>query len=115
MSSTGIYRTTSTRVKSLRTSSNAEVYLDMNGGSNTVTLRRSGSNPASTGSTVTYIYGYPKLEITGVNDQKGAPGGQLRGEFAVRVTDGINESRRNNLPGVAVVFNSMETGHMFVP
>ena len=118
---TGIYRTTSTRAKSLRTSSDAAVYLNMNGGSNTVTLWRSGSNPALTGSTVTYIYGYAKLEIIGGNNQRGAPGGQLREEFAVRVTGGVNESRRHNLSGVAVVFydassnGSDITDEMFVP
>ena len=87
-------RRTGSRGTTLRTSSEANVYLDMRGNTNKVTAWVSGTNPAVTGQSIIYIYGYAQLEITEGDGQTGAPGGRLEGPLGVKVTDSRNRPIR---------------------
>ena len=106
-------RTPSTN--NLYTSSSAPVYLDTTGGSSKVTAYIAGSSDAAT---VLYIFSggtlsaLPKIEITGGNNQTGAPNGRLDDYFEVKVTDG----KRRPVSGLPVTFGpSSPTGAMFIP
>ena len=87
-------RRTGSRGTTLRTSSEATVYLDMRGNTNKVTAWVSGTNPAVTGKSIIYIHGYAQLEITEGDGQTGAPGGRLEGPLGVKVTDSRNRPIR---------------------
>ena len=104
---------TTTRTKSLFTSSDAPVYLQMSRGTNKVTTYVAG-NP---GKTAIFIFSgttsdkFPDIEITGVNNQVGVTSGRLEDPLVVKVTDGNNRP----VPGVAVAFASTQNGSMFIP
>ena len=102
-----------TASKSLSTSSSAPVFIDMRRGTNKVKAWVSGG----TSQTVIFIYQgssptkYPKIEITGGNNQTGATQARLEEPLTVKVTDGNNRP----LAGLAVNFASGNTGIMFIP
>ena len=99
--------------KTLHTSSDAPVYLDMSGGTNRVTAYVAGN----TGRTAIFIFSgatqdkYPRIEITQGHNQVGAAGGRLEQYLEVKVSDG----RRSAIPGVAVHFATTAAGAMFIP
>ena len=98
----------------LYTSSSAPVYLDTSGGSGKVTAYIAGSSGTAI---VLYIFSggtlsaLPKIEITGGNNQTGAPSGRLDDYFEVKVTDG----RRRPVSGMPVTFSTTPSGAMFIP
>ena len=90
----------------------------MKSGTNKVTAWVSGGTPE----TVIFIFrgstpaNYPEIEITGGNNQTGAPSGQLDDYFEVKLTDG----RRRPISGMPVTFtksdpNNPTTPSMFIP
>ena len=81
-------------------SSEATVYLDMKGRTNTVTVYPRGTNPNETGRSIIFVNGYANLTITHGNGQTGAPGGRLEEYLEVRVTD----IGGNRIPGMVVRF-----------
>ena len=99
--------------KTLHTSSDAPVYLDMSGGTNKVTAYVAGN----AGKTAIFIFSgatqdkRPRIEITQGQNQVGATSGRLEKYLEVKVTDG----RRSAVPGVAVQFATTATGAMFIP
>ena len=86
-------------------SSAAEVYLDMKGRTNTVTVYPRGTNPNNTGKSIIYVNRYANLTITHGDGQTGAPGGRLEEYLGVRVTD----SGGNRIPGMVVRFPATGT------
>ena len=98
---------------SLRTSSEAPVYLDTNNGTSKVTAYIAGN----AGKTAIFIFQgptpdkYPRLEITQGNNQTGASGGRLENYLEVKVTDG----NRRPISGVAIEFQTSATNAMFIP
>ena len=101
--------------KTLSTSSQAPVYLDMGGGSSTVTVSIRGQNPTVTAKSITFIYNYAVLSIINGYDAngvaKGAGGGRLEEHIGIRVTD----AKRKAVPGAAVKFSSDQTDGRFIP
>ena len=86
---------------SLDTSSDANVYLRMNGKTNRVTVRVPGSNPPAM---ATYIYGWSTLTKVSGDDpplQRGLTGSQLESPFIVEVKDANSQS----VSGVDVTFS----------
>ena len=77
---------TGTPAASLITSTAAKVLLDMGGSTNKITATLTGSFEMSEG---IYIFGNPRLNITGGNDprQSGAPNAALGTPLAVTLTD----------------------------
>ena len=94
-------------------SSEAEVYLDMKGRTNTVTVYPRGTNPNNTGKSIIYVNRYANLTITHGDGQTGAPGGRLEEYLGVRVTD----SGGNRIPGMVVRFPATGTDSLgkFIP
>ena len=94
-------------------SSAAEVYLDMKGRTNTVTVYPRGTNPNVTGRSIIYVNRYANLTITHGNTQTGAPGGRLEEYLGVQVTD----SGGNRIPGMVVRFpaTNTDTNGVFIP
>ena len=101
--------------KTLSTSSQAPVHLDMGGGSSTVTVSIRGQNPTVTAKSITFIYNYAVLSIINGYDAngvaKGAGGGRLEEHIGIRVTD----AKRKAVPGAAVKFSSDQTDGRFIP
>ena len=101
--------------KTLSTSSRAPVYLDMGGGSSTVTVSIRGQNPTIKSKSLTFIYNYAVLTIiNGYNANgvaKGAGGGRLEEHIGIRVTD----AKRRAVPGAAVQFSSDQSDGRFIP
>ena len=100
----------SSTTSTLDTSSEAPVYLDMNGGTNRVTV--------STPSVVfdrpaIYIFGRPTLTRTNGLNQEGVASGRLEEYLGVQVKD----ARQRNVPGLPIVFSveSNNTDAMFLP
>ena len=94
-----------TPTKTLHTSSQAPVYLDINGGTSKVTAYVAGGSGSK--SAVFIFDGLilgkrPKIAITGGNGQTGVTGGRLEEYLEVKVTDGNGRA----VPGVAVKFNA---------
>ena len=104
-----------TASKTLSTSSEAPVFIDMRRGTNKVTAWVSGDT--LTPKTVIFMFQGTTLsqstsiEITGGNNQVGATGGRLEDPLAVKVTDGNNQP----LAGLAVAFTSSQTDSKFLP
>ena len=102
--------------KTLETSSDANVYLDMNGSTNKINAWVSGRR-GTTSSTATYIYGGGTLEmiekmIESGNGQEGAIRGRLEDPLVVRVKDDKNKP----VSGVPIEFEATDvTSGMFVP
>ena len=102
-----------TASKTLSTSDNAPVFIDMRRGTNKVTAWVSGGTPK----TMVFIYQgttpakYPEIEITQGNNQVGANGGLLEEPLGVKVTDG----NRRPLSGVAVKFDTTGATANFIP
>ena len=100
----------------LETSSNAasgsdagaNVYLDMGGGTNRVTISAPGTIAPVT---AIFIYGYPRIEISDGDGQIGAPGGRLEDPLVVKVKDGKN----SGIPTALVTFGSTAGGERFFP
>ena len=100
------------RLRTLSTSSAASVRLDMNRGTNKVTVNIPGPQPPVT---IIYIYGHAKIDIVDGN-QTGATSGRLEEPLVVRVTDASASNRA--VSGVAVKFDETETSigdGMFIP
>ena len=100
--------------KTLFTSSSAEVFLNMNRGSSKVNLYIQGESPLETTKSITFIYDYAVLEITGGDNQVGATSGRLEDPLVVKVTD----KNRRPVPGLRVQFdnpNSRVTDDSFIP
>ena len=92
----------SPQVRTLNTSSNAPVYINMNGGTNKVTARIIGpANPV----TVTYIYRWSNLtKVSGDSPkQTGAPNSRLEDPFIVQVLD----SNDRAVSGQTVMFTAI--------
>ena len=87
--------------KEISTSANANVFLDMSGGSNKVTVWPRDRNPTQHGKSVTYIFNYAEIEIISGNNQTGVPNARLINPLAIRVKD----SKGRALSGLAVTFN----------
>ena len=102
--------------KTLETSSDANVYLDMNRSTNKINAWVSGRR-GTTSSTATYIYGGGTLEmiekmIESGNGQEGAIRGRLEDPLVVRVKDDKNKP----VSGVPIEFEATDvTSGMFVP
>ena len=90
----------SSATQTLSTSSDADVYLDMNGSSNKVTAYVRDRNAAETGRTVAFIFNYATIEIISGNNQTGVLNSRLRDPLHIRVKD----SRGRAVPGLAVTF-----------
>ena len=73
--------------QTLSTSSEAEVFLEMNGSSNKVTAYVRDRNAAETRQTITFIFNYAQIEIIRGNDQTGVPDSRLIDPLGIRVTD----------------------------
>ena len=58
----------------------ADVYLDMKGGTNRVTIRAPNVNPV----TAIFVYGYPSIDIVSGDDQSGGAGGRLEDPLVVK-------------------------------
>ena len=97
--------------KRLETSSEANVYLDMGGGSSKLTAWHRGQNPTNTAKSVTYVYDYAVVTKTGGDPQVGATGGRLEDPLAVKVTDAKNRP----VPGLRVTFANGEADTSFIP
>ena len=93
-------------VRTLSTSSAAEVLLDMNTSTNVVEASISGVAPRRG----VFIFGYPTVAISGGYNQEGVFGGRLDDPLVVKVTDG----RGKAISGLAAIF-STETGGSFIP
>ncbi|MDE0556318.1 MAG: Ig-like domain-containing protein, partial [Candidatus Poribacteria bacterium] len=96
----GAPRSTSRAAQTLSTSSDANVYLDMNGSSNKVTAYVRDRNAAETGRTVAFIFNYASIEIISGDNQTGVPNARLLNALGVRVED----SRGRPVPGLPVLF-----------
>ena len=105
--------------RSLETSSNAatgsdagsNVYLDMRGGTNRVTIKAPGTIAPVT---AIFVYGYPTMQIVSGDGQGGATGGRLADPLVVRVRDGKNRG----IPMAIVTFSSInaaDTNERFLP
>ena len=90
----------SSATQTLSTSSRANVYLDMNGGSNKVTAYVRDRNSAETGRTVAFIFNYAAIEIISGNNQTGVPNARLSEPLGIRIKD----SRGRAVLGLAVTF-----------
>ena len=88
----------SRQLQTLSTSKAAPVYLDMNGGSNRVSIR--GRDQSATESLL-IIFNYAQIEIISGNDQTGVPGSRLRDPLGIRVKD----AKGRPLSGLAVSFD----------
>ena len=111
-----VYVTKSGRVgpkgRSITTSSEATVQLDMNGTTNKVTVSVPGSNTYIKPVTAFFIYGLPSLEATsGSSGQKGATSGRLENPLGIRVKD----ERGSIISGIEVTFTTAVTGAKFIP
>ena len=87
--------------QTLSTSSQAGVYLDMNGSSNKVTAYVRDRNAVETSRTITFIFNYAEIEIISGNDQTGVPNSRLIDPLGIRVRD----AKGRALSGLAVTFN----------
>ena len=89
-------------LQTLPTSKAAPVFLDMNGGSNRVTVRtRERSN---TQQSFWVIFSEAQIEIISGNHQTGVPNSRLRDPLGIRVKDG----KGRPLSGLAVSFNTSD-------
>ena len=89
-------------LQTLLTSKAALVRLDMNGGSNRVTIR--GRDRSATESLLV-IFNYAQIEIISGNDQTGVPDSRLRDPLGIRVKD----AKGRPLSGLAVSFAPGDT------
>ena len=85
-------------LQTLSTSKAAPVYLDMNGGSNRVSIR--GRDRSATESLLV-IFNEAQIEIISGNDQTGVPDSRLRDPLGIRVKD----AKGRPLSGLAVKFD----------
>ena len=88
---------------------NADVYLDMGGTTNRVKISAPGIDPVY----AIFVFGFPSIEITDGDGQKGATGGRLADPLTVKVRDG-SRSRRG-IPMAIVTFDTTETNARFFP
>ena len=89
-------------VRTLSTSSAAEVLLDMNTSTNVVEASISGVAPRRG----VFIFGYPTVAIVASsNNQEGVFGGRLDDPLVVKVTDG----RGKAISGLAAIFSTFST------
>ena len=100
--------------KTVSTSNLAPVFIDMKQSTNKVTVHVSGGGSK----TMIFIYQgttptkYPKIRITGGNNQTGAIQARLEEPFTVKVTDGNNRP----LSGLTVGFTTLSgTNSLFIP
>ena len=89
-----------TAAATLSTSTAAKVLLSMEGVTNTVTAALGGSFETSEG---IYIFGNPQLNITGGNNQSGAPNATLTTDLAVTLLD--NAGTPTGVVGVPIKFD----------
>ena len=90
----------SSSTRTLSTSSQAMVYLDMRGSSNKVTAYVRDRNAAETSKTITFIFNYAEIEIISGNDQTGVPNSRLIDPLGIKVKD----AKGRALSGLAVTF-----------
>ena len=86
--------------QTLPTSSQANVYLDMNGSSNKVTAYVRDRNAAETGKTIIFIFNYAAIEIISGDNKTGVPNSRLIDPLVIRVKD----AKGRALSGLAVSF-----------
>ena len=92
---TGVNTRKGTESTNLTTSGAADVYLDLKSRTSTVTVSHRHYSD-----TLIYIYGLPRVAITGGNNQEGIAEGRLEQGLTVKVTDG----RGSAVAGVPVKF-----------
>ena len=97
----------SSAVRTLSTSSAAEVYLDMRSTTNKVQASIAGVAPT----TAIFIFGHPTVAIVASsNNQEGVLGGRLEDPLVVKVTDEKDKA----ISGLVAIF-STTTGGSFIP
>ena len=104
----GIGERRTSATQTLHTSSAAPVFLDMNGGTNSIAVETPSVALAHPN---IYIYGRPTMTVTNGANQKGLAGGRLNEYLAVQVKD----AKARPIPGLAINFQSAATGAMFTP
>ena len=101
--------------KTLFTSRDAPVFINMNRGSSKVSVYIQGQSPLETTKSITFIYDYAVLEITGGDNQVGATSGRLEEPLSVKVTD----KNRRPVPGLRVQFDNSDSNNVdddsFIP
>ena len=91
----------SSTTQKLSTSSQAKVYLDMNGSSNRITVNVRNQNAIEKSKSLLFILNYAQIEIISGNNQTGVPAARLINPLGIRVKDGKGRA----LSGLAVTFD----------
>ena len=96
------------KTQTLTTSAHAQVWLDMNGSSNRVTVYVRDRPPTTTSKSLMFIFQYATIEVDHGNNQTAAPNTQLGNSLGVKVKD----SKGRALSGLAVQFDPSSNGQL---